>query len=164
MPIFKPGLPVNTFNKTITTNVNNTTGSIVVFTITGSIKVLQIYGVVTTVLSANHTAAHLRLNDQTATVDLTLNTGVAASAAPVGSILMRTGLVASALTLKSNAAGAFQDAQAVGADVFTPFEITKKTGATTTIDYRYTTTDAPSTGAIQWFLVWQPLSADAAVS
>lgn len=164
MPIFKPGLTTNIFSKTVTTNVNNTTGSIVVFTITGSIKVLQIYGVVTTVLSANHTAAHLRLNDQSATVDLTLATGVTASAAPVGSILMRTGLVASALTLKSNAAGAFQDGQAVGADTFTPFVVVKKTGATTTIDYRYTTTDAPSSGAIQWFIVWQPLSADAAVS
>jgi len=164
MPIFKPTLPVNVFSKTITTNVNNTTKSIVVFTITGSIKVLQIYGVVSTAISSSHTAAHLRLNDQTATIDITLNTGITLSSLAVGTTIYRSGLASAALTLKDNAVGAFLDAASAGTDIFTPFSVVKKNGATTTIDYRYTTTNAPSTGGIQWFLIWQPLSADAAVS
>lgn len=151
-------------SKTIVTNVNNTTGSIVVFTIAGSIEVLRIFGVVSTVISANHTAAHLRLNDQTATIDLTLNTGITLSALAVGTTVYRSGLVAAALTLKDNVVGAFLDAQSAGNGVFTPFSVVKKTGAVTTIDYRYTTTDAPSTGGIQWFMAWRPLSADASVT
>lgn len=156
--------PVISTSKAVTLNVNNTTGSIVAFTITGSIRVLQLYAVVSTVLSANITAAHWRLNDQTATIDISLAAGTTLSAAPVGSLIMRTGLAAAALTLKSNAAGAFQDAAAAGDDVFTPFVIVKKTGAVTTIDFRYSTTDAPSSGVLTHVLVWQPLSSDAAVA
>jgi hypothetical protein len=163
--LIQPSAPVAiTTAKNVTLNVNNTTGSIVAFTITGSIRVLQLYAVVTTVLSANITAAHWRINDQAATIDISLNTGTTLSAAPVGSLIMRTGLAAAALTLKSNAAGAFQDAASAGNDVFTPFVVVKKIGATTTIDFRYSTTDAPSSGVLQHFIVWQPLSADAAVA
>lgn len=162
--IFQPGLPVLQTAKTIALNVNNTTGSIVVYTITGAIRVCQIYGVVSTVISSNHTAAHLRLNDQTATIDLTLNTGITLSSLAVGTVIYRSGLAAAALTLKDNAAGAFLDSASAGTDIFTPFSVVKKNGATTTIDYRYTTTNAPSTGGIQFFMTWQPLSADAAVA
>lgn len=145
---------------TTTLNVSNTTGSIVMFTITGSVGIYALWGEVRTVLSANVTAAHLRTNDQAATVDVTLNTGVALSAAPVGSIISRTGLVAAALTLKSSAAGAFQDAASAGNGVYTPFNLTKKTGAVTTLDFRYSTTDAPSSGAILWTALYLPLSVD----
>lgn len=150
--------------KDMTLNVNNTTGSIATFTVTGSVRILSLWGIVTTVLSSNVTAAHLRLNDQSATVDLSLNTGVALSAAPVGSKVSRSGLVAAALTIQSNAAGAFLDAASAGNDTYTAFEVTKKTGATTTIDFRYTTTDAPSSGVIRWFAIYEPLSDDGALS
>lgn len=149
--------------KAMTLNVNNTTGSIVAFTLTGSVQMV-LWGEVTTVLSSNVTAAHLRLNDQTATVDLALNTGVTLSSAPVGSIIYRNGLVAAALVLKSNAAGAFLDAGTAGNGVLTPFAITKKTGAVTTIDFRYTTTNAPSSGVITWHALWSPLTADGALA
>lgn len=144
----------------VTLDVSNTTGSKVVFTVTGAVEILAIWAEVTTVLSANVTAAFLRVNDQGATVDVTLNTGVALSAAPVGSIVSRTGLVAAALTLKSSAAGAFQDAATAGNDVYTPFNLVKKTGAVTTLDFRYTTTDAPSSGVLKFHALWRPLSDD----
>jgi len=140
--------------------VSNTVGSIVAFTVTGAVKVIALWGEVTTVISANLTAAHFRTNDQAATVDVTLNTGVTLSAAPVGSIISRTGVVATALTLKSSAAGAFQDAASAGNDVYSPFNIVKKTGAVTTLDFRYTTTDTPSSGVILWNVLWIPLSQD----
>lgn len=150
--------------KDMTLNVNNTTGSIATFTVTGAVRIVEFWGEVTTVLSSNVTAAHIRLNDQTATVDLSLNTGVTLNSAPVGSIISRSGLVASALTLQSNAAGAFIDAASAGNDVYTPFVVVKKTGATTTIDFRYTTTNAPSSGVIRWYAVYESISADGALS
>lgn len=164
MPSYFPSIPILFTNKIVTTNANNTTASFVCFTVTGMIRVLQLYGIVTTVLSSNHTAAHWRLNDQTATPAISLATGTTVSSAPVGSALIRSGLVATALTLNSSAAGVVQDPATAGNDVFSSFEIVQKTGATTTIDYRYSTTNAPSSGAIQFFLAWQPLSADASVS
>ena len=140
--------------------VSNTTGSIATFTVTGSVFVYALWGEVTTVLSSNVTAAFFRINDQSAQVDVTLNTGVTLSAAPVGSIVSRTGIVSTALTLKSNAAGAFQDATTAGNDVYTPFNLVKKSGAVTTLDFRYTTTNTPSTGVILWTALWMPLSGD----
>lgn len=151
-------------SNTTTLNVNNATGSIVMFTITGTIQLLKIYGVVTTALSSNVTAAFLRLNDQTATVDMTLNTGVTLSSATVGSSIVKKGLVGAALVFNSNATGTYIEPTTLETEFFEEGIVQKKTGATTTIDFRYTTTNAPSTGAIQWFLVWQPLSADAAVA
>lgn len=148
----------------MTLNVANTTGSIVAFTLTGAVEVMALWGEVTTVVSSNATAAFFRINDQGATVDVTLNTGVTLSSAPVGSIISRTGLVTGALTLKSSAAGAFQDANSAGNDVFTPFSIVKKTGAVTTLDFRYTTTNNPSSGVILWNVLWIPLSADGNIS
>lgn len=150
--------------KDMTLNVNNTTGSIATFTVTGAVRIVGFWGEVTTVLSSNVTAAHLRLNDQTATVDLSLAAGVALSAAPVGSIVSRSGLVTAALTLQSNAAGALLDAASAGNDAFTPFVVVKKTGATTTIDFRYTTTNAPSSGVIRWYAVYESISGDGALS
>lgn len=162
--LFQPTKSILTNSVSVTCNTSNSTASFVLFTITGTIKVKEIYGVVTTVLSAAHTAAHLRLNDQTATPAITLATGVDLSAAPVGSITRRVGLAAVALTSGKNSVGLVQDANSAGNAVSTELEVTKKTGAVTTIDYRYTTTDAPSSGVIEFFLVWEPVSADAAVA
>lgn len=149
---------------TTTLAVSNSTESLVMFTITGSVQILALWGEVTTVLSSNVTAAHLRTDDQTAQVDVTLSSGVTLSSAPVGSIISRTGLVAGALTLKSNAAGAFQDATTAGNAVYTPFNLTKKTGAVTTLDFRYTSTNTPASGAIRWNALWIPISAGAALA
>ncbi len=151
-------------SKSITTNVANTTGSIVVFTIAGTIQVLKIWGVVTTVLSAAHTAAYLRLNDQGATYDMTLNTGVALSAAGVGSTIVKKGLVGAALVLLNNANAGISEPTTLETEYFEEFIIWKKTGAVTTIDHRYTTTDNPSSGVIQYFMDWIPMSTDASVS
>lgn len=140
--------------------VNNTTGSVVMFTVTGTVRIHALWGEVTTVLSSNVTAAHLRLNDQTATVDVTLNTGVTLSAAGVGSVIYKENLAAAALIYKSNAAGFFDESTPAGQLDFTPFILGKKTAAVTTLDLRYTTTNTPATGVIQWNALWTPLSAD----
>lgn len=144
--------------KSMTLNVNNTTGSIVMFTVTGSVLIHRLWGEVTTVISANHTVGHIRTNDQTATVDLSNATGATLSALAVGTMIYRKGVLATALLIDNNAAGAIEDANAAGDLVFSPFIVTKKTGAVTTIDYRYATTDAPSSGVILWTAEWEPLS------
>lgn len=165
MSVFQPNASATQLaSKSITLNVNNTTGSIATFTVTGQVLIMGFWMVPTTVFSANVTAAHLRLNDQTATIDISLAAGVALSAAPVGSFIGRTGLAAAALTLKSNATGAFLDGNAAGLTIFTPFMVEKKSGAATTIDFRYTTTDAPSSGAATVYAMWIPLTSDGALT
>lgn len=149
----------------VTLNVNNTTGSKVVFTITGSVMVFGLWGEVTTVISANHTAGHFRLNDQTATIDITeAATGIALSGLAAGTLFYKESLAAVALKLKDNAAGAFEEPASAGQPAFTPFVAIKKTGAVTTIDYRYTTTDAPSSGVVKFHALWLPMSDDGNLS
>jgi hypothetical protein len=142
----------------MTLNVNNTTGSIVMFTVTGSVLIRRLFGEVTTVISSAHTNGHIRTNDQSATIDLSNSTGATLSALAVGTMIWRAGVLATALAIDDNAVGAINDALSAGNDCFSPFIITKKNGAVTTLDYRYTTTNAPSTGAILWTADWEPLS------
>lgn len=146
--------------KAVTLNVSNTTGSKVVFTLTGTVWIYALWADVTTVISANHTAAHLRLNDQTATVDVTLATGITLSALAVGTVIYKEGLTAAALALKDNVAGFFEEPASAGQPSFAPFVIGKKNAATTTLDYRYSTTDAPSSGVLTFNALWLPMSTD----
>jgi len=144
--------------------VANTTGSQAVFTVTGTVLVYGMWGEVTTVLSSNVTAAHLRLNDQTNTADISLATGVTLSSLAVGSLITRNAVVGSALTAISSSQTRFADPGAAGQPYFIPFLAMKKPGATTTIDFRYTTTNNPASGVILWNALWIPLSADGALA
>lgn len=143
---------------------NNTTVNVPIFGITGTVNVVGLYGVVTTDLGANNTAAYWRLNDQTAQVNITLNTGTTLSGVKAGSVIVKKGLAAAALTLLDNAAGRVSEPTTLETTYFSPFVVTKKTAAATNIEFTYTTTDTPTSGAIQFFCVWLPVSADAAVT
>lgn len=145
---------------TTTLSANNTTASVVVFTVTGSVLVHGIWGVVSTTIGANHTAGHLRLNDQTAVIAITAAGGITLSGLAVGTLVYKESLTATALQLKDNAVGAFEEPASAGQPALSPFVLVKKTAAVTTVDYRYSTTDAPTTGAILWRALWEPLSAD----
>ncbi len=162
MPIYAPQTQKSQTSKTL--SANNTSANPPIFRVTGSIWVLKLYGVVTTVLGSNNTAASFRLNDQTAQIALTAAAGTTLSAAPVGSMILKDSLAATALTLKSSAAGAVDEPAAANQPLFQEFAITKKTGANTDIEFRYTTTNTPTSGVIQFFLEWVPLSADGAVT
>lgn len=152
----------NTVSKTI--NANNTTVSVPLFRITGSIYVKRLYGVVTTVLGSNHTAAHWRLEDGTNTPAVTLATGTTLSSANVGSLIQKKGLAAAALTLSQADQVRISEHATSGMDPDAPFSVVQKNGANSDLVYRYTTTNAPTSGVIQFFLDWEPLSADAAVT
>lgn len=145
-----------------TLSANNTTANVPVFGVTGSIRVTKLYAVVTTVIGANHTSPKFRLNDQTAQIDITA-AGSALSAAPVGSIVFKNGEPGTALFVSPATAGVSGDNAAL-APLFQEFFVQQKQGAATNIEYRYSTTDAPTSGVLQFFLEWEPLSADGAVT
>lgn len=141
---------------------NNTTVATPIFGITGSVEVRAIWGVVTTVIGANHTASAWRINDQSANPDITLSTGTDISAAAVGSIIVKKGLAAAALTASTSASGRVTEPTTLETTYFSPFVVVQKTaGVATNIEYVYATTDTPTSGAMQFFVRWLPLSAGA---
>jgi hypothetical protein len=60
--------------------------------------------------------------------------------------------------------GAVIEPAAANGLIASEFAIVKKATAATNIEYHYFTTDAPTTGAMQFFVEWQGRSADAAVA
>lgn len=160
VPITTDGVQTNTIQ---TLSGNNTTVVTPLFHIIGSVEIRAIWGVVATDLGANNTVAFWRLNDQTAQPAITLATGTALSGVKAGSTIAKKGLAGAALTLLDNAAGRVSEPTTLETPYFSPFAVMKKTGATTDIEFVYTTTDTPTSGVIQHFLRWLPLSADANV-
>lgn len=150
-------------NKVQTLTGNNATVVTALFRVTGSIEIRGLWGVVTTDLGANNTAAYYRLNDQTAQVNITLNTGVTLSAVKAGSTIVKNGLAAAAAVLINNSAGRVNEPTTLETTFFSPFTVVKKTAANTDIEFVYSTTDTPTSGVIQHFIRWLPLSADANV-
>lgn len=133
-----------------------------IFRITGTVQCIALYAVVTTTIGVNHTGGLYRLNDQTAQVAITA-TGATLSGLAVGTTITKTGLAAAALTLLNNSAGRVSEPTTLETSYFSPFVVMKKTAANTDIEYQYATTDNPTTGVLQHFLVWMPVSQDAAV-
>lgn len=152
-------------NTSKTLSANNTTAAVPIFRVTGSVRFIKVFGVVTTVLSSNITGAYLRMNDQTAQADITLSTvGTVLSTAAVGSWLGKTALAATLLTAKNASAGQLAEPTASELPIYSEFQVIKKNGANTDIEFVYSTTNTPASGAIQFFVEWQAISADAAVT
>lgn len=161
VPITTDGL---TTSKTLSINATNTTSVNPIFTLTGSVEIRGIWGVITTDLGSNHTAAYWRLNDQTAQAAITLATGTTLSSKKAGSVIVKKGLVSAALVLLDNAAGVVSEPTALEEVYYSPFVCVKKTAAVTQIEYVYTTNQSPTTGEIQFFVRWLPLSVDASLA
>jgi len=151
-----------TSTKSQTLSGNNTTVNTPLFRISGTVEVRALYAVVTTVIGANHTGGLYRLNDQTAQVAITAS-GATLSGLAAGTTILKKGLAAAALTLLDNAAGRVSEPTTLETNIFTPFVVMKKTGANTDIEYQYATTDTPTSGVLQHFLRWVPLTLDANV-
>lgn len=150
-------------NQTLTGN--NATVATPLFRITGTVRLLKLYGVITTVLGSNNTAAYYRLNDQTAQVDITLSTGTTLSSAAVGSVIAKKGLAAAAVILSTAAAGRILEPTTLETVYFGEFIMQQKTaGANTDIEFVYTTTNTPTSGVIQHFVLWEPISSGASLA
>ena len=159
-------VPITQYGLRVSKDITFTTDGTVVkalFTVTGSVMINALYGVVTTDLGSNHTAASFRINDQTAQVYLTAVAGTTLSSIKAGSLIIKDKLVAVAVTKIDNAAGAVNESATAGVDIFTPVIITKKTAALTQIEYRYITNNT-SLGAMTFYCGFIPLSADGDVS
>lgn len=143
---------------------NNTTVAVPLFTITGAIEVRGLWGVVITTLGANQTAAAFRLNDGSAQSDITLSTGTTITTAAVGSMLVKKGLATAALTLLTSAQERVSEPTTLETTYFSPFVVIAKNAITTNIEFVYTTTDTPTSGAITFYLRWLPLIATSTVT
>lgn len=162
VPITTDGV-MSTTSKTFVGS--NATVNVPVFGFTGIIEVRGLWAVVTTVLGANHTASAFRINDQTAQIYLTAVGGADISAYPIGSMISKLGLVATAVTAKKADVGFISEATVVEQTYFSPVIIGDKTTLTTnTIEYHYATSDTPTSGAMSFFMRWLPLSDDANVT
>lgn len=160
MPISDNDQPIQGFGLLVSNpKTLGSTGTVVVpiFHITGTVQVLGLYGVVTTVL-ANNTAAAWRLNDQAAQVDITAVGGTTLTNKSVGSTIVKKGLAATALTLLDAVAGVVSEPTTLETTYFSPFVAVQKTaGIKTDIEFVYTTSDNPTTGAITFYVQYLPI-------
>lgn len=158
VPITGHGLVVS---KTLTFTGDGETVATPIFTITGTIELLKIWGIVLVALE-NHTNAHLRVNDQTASDQvLSETTTLDLSDISVGAGIIKNGLAAAVLSYRSADAATILEPAVADEKSFSPVIITQKTGGIQTdIEYVYTTTDSPTTGSIQFFAGYLPLSAN----
>lgn len=154
-PVLGTGL---TLSNSKTLVGNNTTVTVPIFHITGTVQVLALWGNVTTTLGANNTATYWRLNDQTAQVNITLNTGTTLSAAVAGGTIVKKGLAGAALVFIDAAAGRVSEPTTLETLYFSPFVATQKTGGIQTdIEFVYTTTDTPTSGVINFYVQYIPI-------
>jgi hypothetical protein len=146
--------------KAQTLSGNNTTVATPLFRVTGTVEVTQLYAIVTTALGSNITAAHWRTNDQTATLPVSAAAGTTLSSFVAGSKLTRSSIVSVALSGDNASAAKVRDPVAATApSVHMPFDVVQKTGGVNTdIEFVYTTTNTPTTGALIHYVEWQPLS------
>jgi len=110
------------------------------FTVTGSIAVLGLVGVVTTVFSA--TAVNISLGVTGSNAAIAANPAAQFNATAVGAVLQLPAIIGGVLPAAVVANGS--------AGGFDQFEVR---GTNITI-----TTDATNTGALDWVLLWAPLS------
>ena len=89
--------------------------------------------------------------------------GTTLSSLIAGSVIVKTGLVATAVTAIDNATGAITEPATTQTSIFTPVVVVKKTAATTQIEYRYITNNT-SLGKMRFFASYLPLSPDGVLS
>jgi hypothetical protein len=156
VPLTQNGLVVS---KAVTFTANGTVAKIL-FHVTGTVLVNALYGIVTTDIGSNHTAAHWRINDQTITTQvISAAAGTTVSSLKAGTMLSRTSLVSVALVASTAATGLVTDpVAATSVGFFMPFTVTQKTGSIQTdIEYVYTTNNT-SLGAMTFYCGFVPLS------
>ena len=167
MPVdanFRPSPFLGLLTSTSTTFASTGTQNLPLFHITGTVLITGIYGVVTTDIGVNHTAASYRINDQTSQIYLTAVGGVDISAVKAGSMIVKKGVVATAISKVDNVAGAILEPTTLETPLFSQVMVMKKTGAVTDIEYHFATTDNPTTGAMTHFVYYIPLSNDGALT
>lgn len=138
-------------------NGNDTTVPVPIFTVVGQVEVTALYGVITTALG-NNTAAYFRTNDGSTQNAITLATGTTLSNAIAGGVISKKAGVGTALTLTAGTSAQVAESGTAGATYFQDFVIFANSVATSNIEFVYTTSDTPTTGAITFYIRWVPIT------
>lgn len=142
---------------------SNTTTAVPIYTVTGQVEITALYGVITTALG-NNTAAYWRTNDGSTQNNITLNTGTALTNAIVGGVISKKAGVGTALTLTAGTSAQVAESATAGATYFQDFVLYANPLVTSNIEFVYTTTDTPTTGAITFYCRWVPLTSGSSVA
>ena len=137
---------------------SNTTVAVPIFTFTGAIEVTALYGVITTALGSNFTTAFWRTNDGSTQNAITLATGTTLSSAIAGGVISKKAGVGTALTLTAGTSAQVLESATAGANTFQDFVLIANPLATSNIEFVYSTTNTPTTGAITFYIRWAPLA------
>jgi len=150
-----------TYGGLITTDAQTLVGSgatvaVPLFTVTGAIEVTALYGVITTTLQ-NCTATYWRTNDGSTQNDITASSGTSLTNAIKGGIIAKKTTKGTALTLIAGTSAQVDESTA-NLPFFQPFVIQANAAATSNIEFVYTTSDTPTTGAITFYIRWAPIA------
>lgn len=140
-----------------TLSANNTTAAVPIFTVVGQVEITALYGIITTALG-NNTVAFWRTNDGSTQNAVTLATGTTISSAIAGGVISKKAGVATALILTAATSAQVLESATAGATYFQDFVIDANPLATSNIEFVYTTTDTPTSGAITFYIRWVPLT------
>jgi hypothetical protein len=125
-------------------------GSTTLFNFTGTIRIKSIVGRVTTILETKTQNTKLAITSDALTpVDICANVDLTAAA--VGTLLTITGTAANAMVASANG-------------VVAPGQAGQVYATCTTSGIIKVVAGAANTGAITWYLNWEPLSSDATVT
>jgi len=140
-------------------NANASTSTTNIFRVLGSVIIYRLYAGVNQPLSSNITDVSYDLWDGTVSTAITLAGAEAVniSAAPVGSVIAKTGANTASLAYFSSAAGVYNENAVANTLPFKPFLVVQKNGVDTFIRFTYTTTDTPASGELVHELLWVPL-------
>lgn len=136
---------------------NNATVAVPIYTVIGQVEITALYGVITTALG-NNTTAFWRTNDGSTQNAITVATGTTLTSAIAGGVISKKAGVSTALVLTAGTSGQVIESATAGATYFQDFVIIANPLATTNIEFVYTTTDTPTTGAITFYIRWVPLT------
>ena len=151
-----------TYNGLISTDAQTLVGSgttvaVPIFTFTGAIEVTALYGVITTALG-NCTAAYWRTNDGSTQNSITASGGTSLTNAVAGGVIAKSALAATALTLVAGTSAQVDESATAHTPFFQNFVLQANPAAASNIEFVYTTSDTPTTGAITFYLRWAPLA------
>lgn len=155
--------PYIVVTSTKTLSANNTSAIVPIFRVTGAVQVWALYGVVTTTLGTNVTAASWRFHDQSTQTVITASSGTTLSNGTVGSILAKTTGTGSALDFQDASARRLKESSS-NHTLFQDFMLLQKTGANTDVEFLYTTTETPTSGAIKFYLRYTSITDGSSVA
>ena len=141
-----------------TLNADNTSAVVNLFKIHGTVEIINAYAEVMEVTTlTNCTGCYFDLYDGTVAIEITDNAGAVLSGAPVGSMILRTGIASQIATVVLSDQCRITETDS-SKKTHQPFSCTQKNGVDTFIRAHYTTTDAPINAVVDFYVVYSPFN------